>query len=50
MDNTGVFDDMKKITSQDHIFMVKHILNSSQGAMSAILVRMDASGVLNMWQ
>ena len=29
-------------------FLIKHILNSNQGAMSAVIFRMDGSGVLHM--
>ena len=29
-------------------FLIKHILNSNQGAMSAVIVRMNGSGVLHM--
>ena len=29
-------------------FLIRHVLNSNQGAMSAVIVRMDGSGVLHM--
>ena len=31
-----------------HLTKIKHVLNSNQGAMSAVLVRMDGSRVLHM--
>ena len=29
-------------------FLIKHILNSNEGAMSAVIVRMDGNGILHM--
>ena len=29
-------------------FLIKHVLNSNEGAMSAIIVRMDGNGILHM--
>ena len=33
-----------------HLTKIKHVLNNNQGAMSAVLVRMDGSGVFHMLQ
>ena len=30
-------------------FLFKHVLNSNEGAMSAVIVRMDGNGILHMW-
>ena len=29
-------------------FLIKHVLNSNEGAMSALIVRMDGNGILHM--